>query len=452
MTSVEYFLRGHHKGNGLQKPKIAPSQQNLRAFELAMAVQTFAEPTEFASLDERLSYLMLQKGDFKLSHALALTGDVEILQKIRSLLKRGSLAQAEQYISEMLSGKVDLPPSEVAEFILEKARHECFEGRWLEAVLSATSGIAKQPDGITLATLLQVRSLAFFELGEFEFCRKDITSLDSLGVLFPKSQARLFTDILKIKLESLSGLSTKTLPGRKRLWSDWRSEKTVQPLTLLALIRLETFLLQVEKKSSYVRWSLASFFLARTLGDELYASLALCELWEFSRSSATLSEKLQVGKQNFARIANFFQEARSAMAQRLGLSTSTKTILQTEINRHQDFEGIAKSVEAQLQNSSNEQFLYFEEHKTLVSANLQGKFDLSLHPRLSRVLSLLCQSSQTSESLFCQAWEMKAFNFRIHNEALAQTLSRLRRNYGLTIKSRDRFVTLENVIYVPSEN
>src|SRR5687768_5240777 len=111
-----------------------PNSPSPFAGSIARATAYFAGgpvPAE-RTPDDEVFFARVRDWDARKAEAILAAGGVSPLERFRTQLMRGRLADAAATLAELARGVEDLSDSDQAELLLERARLEAAEGRWID--------------------------------------------------------------------------------------------------------------------------------------------------------------------------------------------------------------------------------------------------------------------------------------------------------------------------------
>ena len=221
-----------------------------------------------------------------------------------------------------VSKKESLNPSTMIELLLEEARLAAFDGEWVISLKLINTTMLMEPSPVTRLTLFQMRSLAYFELGDFRNALRDLDTLDSLGTTFTNALTVTYGKILRARIMARSVLGDRCELLLSGLWTSVKSRSGFSIDTLLTVLRAE---IDVRRFCGlpHSDFALASWLVADAIGDKLYEALGrldyFCSLSADGRRSMTSGIKYD---------ASTFRRVNSLYAEMTGLSPATSLTAQ----------------------------------------------------------------------------------------------------------------------------
>lgn len=412
---------------------------NWITFEAQAASGARPEATgiEQASMEARVG-----RANYRLAEALLQSGSQkDFIQEVRTKIGRGFIREAEEMLAALLAGDALIERALSIDLQTELARVHYQRAEWaasIEAVNRALYG--DDVPGIARLTFLQIRSAAWFELGEWEKCLADVESIGALQLLYPDAQGAFYAEVLAVKALARKSESSaasenrylelleRVLVRRPRLNAD----------TLLTLLRLRIDLRRVVHGPT-AELALASHRLAEAMGDRLYAALAVVEL-RYGESSSLREEaiaRLPELRKNFDKVDRLLAEAERAQP----VSTTARTLRESAVAPLFD----ARTLEG-------------VKPRGLVALGPAGDYDLrvdletldvsplakTLQEKSRLILLALAEGALSREELFRRVWKLR-FDPERHDGILRNALLRVRKQAGCAVVSEDGFVALADV-------
>ena len=378
------------------------------------------------SADALLYRAQIGEGNPRKAEVLAFCGTVTPLLKIRALITRGKLADADRFLLQAQSESSD--PLERVELLLEAARLASFRGDYLSASLKASTALELQPSPTSALTLLQVRSLALYELGDWAGALADLEFAESFASVLPKAESGFYARILQTKVVARAhGLSeARKLFGK--LWSnqDWSLD------SLLSLTRLAIDLQRLDGKAA-PELAIACYQLSRQLGDQLYSALALIDLHYSVGDSerARIAPLLEPAKKEFSRVQALCDEAEGKSE----LMTTSGHALRLQ---QADSVGGAINIESDgIFFSQSKRLLLFKEAESV--REVGGK--------MSQALVALSYETPISKAAFFSAlWGRQKYSPRLHDNLIWNLLSRMKKDFKITASIESDQISMGNPI------
>lgn len=383
-------------------------------------------PSAQGSAEEQVYLARMLENDGRKSEALAETQNVTAIQRLRTMIQRGKFAEAIELLVQVdKDGPIETP-----EVLLEEARIKAFSGQWTDCFAICQKAVSQKPTGLTLQTIMQVRSLALFELGDFSACARDLDLLESMSRIYPSSQASLYARITMVKLLAVKGELRRARRELNLLWQDFRSPKRGSLDFLLVLLRAESCLSFCEGGDP-LRFSQACGLVARTTGEDFYGALALMESANARLPDDETQRTLANDRERFSRLKLLQTEIDSKQKP---ISTSAAVIRAWKSGREL----------ASLPAPSAANFILLENHNVLIQLQPFQIHKLSAESKLLKVLAVLAKGRISKEVLFRQVWEMQNYVPHLHENLVFQTIGRVRRTLGVAIDTADgHFQTMD---------
>ncbi|HEX4926118.1 MAG TPA: hypothetical protein VFV50_18640, partial [Bdellovibrionales bacterium] len=335
------------------------------------------------------------------AEALCLDRMTDPLQHLRTLISRGHLTEAREAVSRLLSAD-----GADSELLLELARIELYEGAWLACVRAASDGLSLGPIGATKMTLYQVRAAALFELREFASCLRDIEKAETLGHLYPHSNAKFYAQVLRAKIAIHQVQLAQGRSMLEALWAATLRDPQLSRDRLLTLSRAEIDFARVTGASP-ASWAALSLELALQLGDLLYAALARVDLSVSVSGEPVLAASLEADRHTFARVARLLTELETQVP-----ASATATSIRE-----------SKSPRALAHKPA---YLLLTKHNVLIDVATLRKTDLRKGAQLVNALRALESGPLSKETFFNAIWGLKKFVPRLHDRLIHQCLFRIR--------------------------
>ncbi len=361
--------------------------------------------------------------------ALALThenDELHSLEKLRIYIENSHYENAHQELTSlkqqltMLSGaeKTELE----MELLLEEARLHALNAQWELAQEKLTLLITLKPNAITLATALQSRANVYFERRLFNESMKDLESINSLAVIYPDLAVKLYSDVLKIKIQAHSS-QRMLLQAKKSIQKLW-DEHQKTPETALTILRLEISCLKLEKRN-YLKQASACYWLAYHMGDLLYASLALIDIY-------TAISKEQQGE--LYTYLEFY------------LKLYPRAQIEFEANKH--LCGNESVIDFNIFNSTSSLVLC---DQNLIFHNTNSGIEyISLPKRdqLVEAINVLSQGPIFKDEFFKQCWKKRHFSLHLHDNLVRTLICRIRKETKINILSQSKSLVMSGVFAV----
>jgi hypothetical protein len=383
--------------------------------------------------------------DHRKAEALCLSRPTDILQSLRTLIARGFIAEAHQQLNQFLARQPELEHD--PEWKLELARLFAFANDWSSCTREATQLLALNPAPLTRMTALQTRSIAYYELQNWDLCRRDLDQILSLGRLYPVAQAVYYAEILAVRLFAATGELARAKQRLKMLW-----EREIQAMRLdkdraLTLLRAEADLSRYEGQSPRTAL-LACHWLAEFIGDDQYAALARLDLFCDGDRSANLESRIREDRVTFPRVSSLLGEIESGDPR----STTARSLAGRLKSTGQAVEcDSAAGIEIGFSALQSEyQALLIPERKLLITF---APFAVHTVRKLTRPYQALCEivrgrQQLIKETFFRLLFGPQKYVARIHDHTIHQTLSRIRCQWKIECFVRDGAIAAPSVLLV----
>ena len=393
--------------------------------------KTGALPTQVQPGTE-IYYTRIRDFRFRRADALLRTHSVDPIQKIRTLICRGRLQEASHELAEY--SRSELRPVD-SEILLERSRIEAFSGNWSEAASLATLGLASQKTSApTRMTLLQIRSVARYELEKFEEALADIEEIKTLSEILPADRGLFYAKVLESKClalksqEMLLGLAKSLL---KKSLDDVKSPDLDHILTYL---RAESDLCRLDGKEFEPR-SLASMLISSTMGDSLYETLSLCDL-SYSRDhkiSQFFTALMVSSGKSFSRIDKMRASPESSVSAKiLALAKNCPNTTHQKILT--DFSLVAQIILVDCGICID-----------LINGCVTKK---EISPQFATVLQALSSGTIEKEALFKKLWPGARYDKQRNDGTLRALLNKLRDAFKIEIHSDAGTLTLQKTLII----
>ena len=423
-----------------EKPSLEKQTQARTKTETVISAQGQVLPSE-VDHNTQIYLARTAENNARKAEALLYTEPADPFQELRTLLSRGQFEDAEKKLAELNSSLDATAVHSRVELYLDQSRLAAYRNDWIKSLELCNEGLALNPTVVTRMTLLQVRSLALFELGQFAGARKDIDLISSLATLFPATPNAFYAGVLKARIAARTGGVqagfAQLMPLRKHLQQATSGGRDL----LLTLLRTEIDLLRLNDQNITAH-AVACFVLAEQMGDELYAGLAFLDLYlsvslEFRKA---LEGTLKVYSSRFEKLRSLLNEVETGIPG----STSSKTIkMAVAIAASPDFLSQAALTAPQ-------------QIKSLVLLSAHQVIELDpfrirtteFQEKAMAVLQIMKAEPILKAELMKRVWNVK-YSSHLHDSVLRTTFTRLRKTTGATIRSAEGKVTLEGVLILP---
>ncbi len=386
-------------------------------------------------------------GDLLKATGLSLTESVHPFLAAMTLTARGDLGEAQETLAQLDSP--DLSEAESAEIATEKSRIHGFLGEWQKCIDVSSQQIERRPTGVTLVTLLMIRAVAHFEIGNFSACENDLKKQESLLKLYPNSISAFYHNTLKVRLLAVTerletGARLLTNQWEKVLSNPYKIEDEI-----LSLLRSEITLRRHQTDLAFNQ-ILGCHHLALALGEDLYVGFSLLELHftiaDDGFQKFLWQEFLQNSCGKHVRIRQLFLEAQNTKSEvsptghQLRLAESIS--LQQCIDKRASLKEIAIEQLLGLQSPD----LIFPQHGLFYSLRARAGHKIE-SPQILKACSALSQNRLSKASFFQKVWEQNHFSAHLHDPPVKMLLTRMRQS-GIQVRSEKGQIFLANSLVI----
>lgn len=381
---------------------------------------------------------VLRASDYRRAHAAATlsTGVDSGFLKLRTLISLGHLDEAQRLADS-------LRDSDQAALAAETCRLHAVAGRWRALLDESAILLATRDHDLALSTRLglhQLRSLAYYESGEFAFARAELRAAMAFVEIVPSLPPSFYCAILERKLLLQERQAPLTDGELVQLWRARDSSPDApatldQVLTYLRL-KLESEARRARPDSDRIATlALACAMTAQALGDSTFQALGWLALLPLADSP----ESRERCRQEISRSDRATTDA--ALLAGGGPLSQTLTLIA----------GLGQLPPARLA-----RILPLEHAKHLWIAELELAIDLERRlctvsgtKQETQVLTLLAANEQPSlpkAELFRRLWGTQAYSARLHDPVIATCLYRMRQKHGLEIRAKAETILLPRVV------
>ncbi|MBX9766930.1 MAG: hypothetical protein K2X47_06635 [Bdellovibrionales bacterium] len=218
-------------------------------------------------------------GDGRLSEALCDLEGKDAIQKLKSLIRRGDVAEAKNLAVGLLETLANTDAPEVqCELHLELARIALYQGEWNQCLGHIQTASSLHPPAVTQVTLWQLEAAALGERGDHAQALRMIEKVESISKVFPGGNVLFYARNQRAKL----WIKAERVNEGKRLLSDlWReyvpSESVDLSLDFLETLSRCELALASQTKTDGAAWATLSRRCSREIGDKLFEDIALAE-------------------------------------------------------------------------------------------------------------------------------------------------------------------------------
>jgi hypothetical protein len=330
----------------------------------------------------------------------------------------------------------------LGKLLTEEARLAAFNGDWKTSAKLCNEAYATNPPAITRLTLLQIGALAHFERGDFESARFNLSLIESMKAEFPKCVSVFYAELLRLRILAREGAAQAVTVRAQigAMWKKWLAEPGDID-QLQTLLRVEVDLRRLWGLPHFT-FALGSYLVAQSMGENLYAALALIECHVAapdSQRETVRSLALEAGS-TFERVRRIFDELEgksdpSTSVQGMKDYLLTKTASETAFD------------ERHLHQPS----LVIPEYGVVV--NLSPSFrvrSISGYAQFAKIFTSLACGPVSKEEFFALVWGNQKYVEHLHDGSIYTALYRLKKICGVRATIRDRKVHLEDALVVVS--
>jgi tetratricopeptide (TPR) repeat protein len=372
---------------------------------------------------ENLVYrALLHEANAKKAEAFCLLTVKNPFIQAKSFLSRGRLSDAKEILNNMSESQQD------PEVLLEKTRLAFYNGQWDEGLKTANRALMLSPTAVTQMTLFQLQSVCFYEMGMFSQAMKAIEKIESIGTLFPNSRTLYYAQALKVRILFLQNDVRNAQLALLDLWRE-TSSGSFNRDGLLTLLRTEFDRSRIEKAPNKLI-ALAALKAAEDIGDRLYIAFSKLDLWALGVNRLYVDPLLKEYREEFARIDGLLKSIEtkdpSSTTARILLESIVEAEDTTAVSDPEYIIHLGAGVAIQLNDLSVRKFKIDAKH-----------FD---------ILRFIGNAEKTKEELFHTMYGGQKYIPRLHENILDTQLSRIRKETGVILKSRQGLVFLENCL------
>jgi hypothetical protein len=385
---------------------------------------------------------------------------VDDLLKVRTLLFRGELGQAESIIQNLRKAEAD--PELQIEALLEQARLAAYQGDWnLAHALSLEAISSQQLASLSYLSTLQVHALSCFERGDFQGAINTLNSADSLSVVYPFSISTLYAKVLRARIAARNQGVDAGLQAINEILNDFRTSNRV--LTGDSVHAVVFGIADIFKYAQIIsdqngttqnrseqnakagkelsarlaNTLLASFQMTEAMGERLYSALAsldaaVCGPLEHRK---WFFDQLAQSRKEFKRIDRLVSEVFESKA----VSSTSAALLTSLLKSDRDAE--QKSVQPPTANH-----LVFFEQKWAFQLNPWKAVDLQAHPQILKALLALSQKDLTKAEFFQNVWGNARYTSHLHDSSIWYVLSRIKKLTGIHYQARSGTISASTAV------
>lgn len=378
--------------------------------------------------------------DARKAEALCMSSeDVPMLQRLRSLLFRGRMESSERMLRRVRPSD----QQEASELLLEEARLRSFQGRWEDCAALCNRALEAGPAAISRLSILQVRSVAFFELGDFQKSLRDLEAVSSLSRIFPKSVLGRYGEILRIKILARTRDVATARGALGRLLSRELAAGTLDLDACTCFLRTLIDLNRLSGESTS-QAALANYVLVDQMGNRLFRALARldwCESFVSDQGSADRMQ-LRAEAEEFERVRRLMAELDSAASDS---STTGKTMLAARAHvapaRAHGLTALSLT-DAHSQLSS----MLWVSQGILIDLQPFSVRALTLSPRIKQGFSALSLVPISKAEFFRRVWGAQKYASHLHDDGIDNLLYRMRRVAGVEISAKGGMLALQSCL------
>lgn len=367
-------------------------------------------------------YKRAHEGHAKKSEAYLLQNldEIDLLNEIRTHISRGNIDEAQTLLNSYQKQNSNLD----VEIDVEKCRVLCFLGQWHEAYTLLSDVILQGPVAISLMTLLQMRALALYEMGDFPTALKDIEKIKSLSTLYPFSQSILFSSITKSKIFALQNRWLEARALRRDLWRTFLSQEfNYDNFTSLLRLEIDFCRLQSSDAHKYIQLCLQ---VTEVSGDDLYYALAYFDQAIANNMDEDHKNGVLFYASKHPRLEKLWKDWSRGHSPGTSFNLIKKTLL---TNKKQDYTKIKHVV--------------FIKSSILIDIK-QGAMMKFSSKNTASILAQFVDTKQISKEIFFKSlYENMLYSPELHDQVIDTNLYRMRK-LGLNIKTVNKMIVLLN--------
>ncbi len=380
-----------------------------------------------------------ERSDAKQSEAIARSLPENDLELLKALLVRGTFDECATLFLKLQNQSIEDSQLNI-EVLTQEARFEYLRGEW-EKSIQICNILEKHTDtpALTKTVIYQIRSNAYFELGMYSESFSDIKKLESFESLFPHGQVPLYAHANRVRLEArLYGVEKAKLSLMK-LWENSLlkfQSKNLDPV--LTLLRSQIDLKRISS-SDFSKEALACYMISKSMGDELYSSLALFDLrlTHFWNSRLHDSELMDACNAH-PRVKKLFDDV-ILSKDRAGFQSARD--MKNYLSQRQDF-----SLNSADLHSYSKIFLL--NLSLIVDTSIGHQEKLEIQPRSLSILKALSDGCISKAELFTKIWGLKNYSIEKHDSVIRTAISRVREQTGLLIECEGQEVKLDPSVLI----
>jgi len=367
--------------------------------------------------------------DAHLAEAYTKSQTTDPLSEIRVLIHRGKMEEAHQLIQQY---KEKLGSSHIffSELLQEEARLFFFDGNYEQGLKLTLQTLEFNPPPISRLALMEMQSLALFELGEFSAALNILNETQALAKLFPFCVSSHYLKALEIKLKArIYNVDVAQKMLNEAMISALK-EQNFNYDALSTLIRAQIDLL-ILSQQDFSQWALAEYWIASSMGEDLYIGLALVHLYcsKSYKNNDHFTKQLFNFERRFKRIQRLIQE----------INAGTHVI---------QMDPLGEKISSPFNPLEEPQALLFKSLRILIllnKNNLQYKiFDLQDH--IPKALITLANNPCTKEEFFKLIWEQGKYVPHLHDGVIRNLVFRIRKKTGLSMQFEKGILSISGLL------
>lgn len=363
--------------------------------------------------------------DAHLAEAYTKSQVTDPLSEIRALIHRGKIEEAHNLINRY---KEQFGSSHIffSELLQEEARLFLFDGDYGLGLKLTQQILELNPPPISRLALMEMQALALFELGEFGAALNILNETQALAKLFPFCVSSHYLKSLEIKIRArIYNVEVAQKMLNEAMVSAIK-EQNLNYDILSTLIRAQIDLLILSQRD-FSHWALAEYWIASSMGEDLYIGLALVHLY-YSKSYKNydpFTKQLFAFERRFKRIQRLLQEINAgehAIQPQLQADSASNSFNPSEGPQALFLRGVGALV---LLNKNNLRYKIFDSQDHIPKA-------------LVTIGSKPC----TKEEFFKLNWEQRKYVPHLHDGVIRHLVFRIRKKTGLSLQFEKGILSL----------
>jgi hypothetical protein len=341
------------------------------------------------------------------------------------MIFRGRLEDAQN----LAQAPHDLARGDQIEYYLEHARLEHARANWSGAFELISLALSLSPPALTFMTLLQMKALSQYELGDFSGALLSCSKAESLLELFPHSSSVPYLFCIKAKAVSRAQGPIDGLSVLKDAWRFLDQKGDLTPDAVSALLRSECHIRRLCGLDALPQ-AIAYSRIEHAMAEELFMALGLldCFLSASAEIRAHLKPTLNLNVTQYERVRRELQ--------------------QVEVD---DLPQAASqfSVQDYLDGMSSKFLLVCVPGSThLIQIQPWKVLELSKYPKLKTAVILLRNGSVSQKKMLESIWSIKAVSREKHGNLIPGITHRLKKMMGNPVLQVEQNVSADGVFYV----